>query len=91
MLRRDTRVCLALRRTRGRDVDIETLLNENSNEIKRAGNEINATNLQQTGFCNKSNRYNTTASCVNDRFTKHVFRQYPTILLISLNIEVASC
>ena len=29
-------------------------------------NEIDATNLQQTGFCNKSNRYDIIVTCVND-------------------------
>ena len=37
-------------------------IREEINEL----NEINATNLQQTGFCNKSNKYNVIVACVND-------------------------
>ena len=38
-------------------------------------NEINATNLQRTVFCNKSNRYNIIVTCVNYGYAKlnHLF------------------
>ena len=39
-------------------------------KLSKAGNDMNTTNLEPTGFCNNSNTYNTIATSVNDRYTK---------------------
>ena len=65
---------LMLQRTReGRDVDVKTQFVSQwkfKAKSNKAENGMKITNLEQTGFCNKSNKYDTIATCVNNRYMK---------------------